>query len=191
MKPLIVTLALLAALAAAPAAQRAAQIPLPVHFTGAVISAGGVGNPTGTARVEIDVRRWSTPQERSKLVDALAKSTNSLLDELQDAKSVGSIRFNTQLAWDLRYARELPLDEGGTRVFLATDRPMSVFEVWNQPRYSNYPFTLVDLRITPEGKGTGSMMLAARVTADKDGRFIEVENYASEPIAITQLEMVR
>jgi hypothetical protein len=192
MRPLIFTLTLIAALAAAPSAQRrAAQIHLPLHLTGTVISAGGIGNPTGTARVELNITRWSSPQERTQLVQALTKGEDTLLHQLQDAKSVGTIRFNTQLGWDLRYAREVPQDEGGTRVFLATDRPMSAFEIWNQPRYSNYPFTLVDLRFDPDGKASGSLILAARVTADRDGRFIEVENFASQPIPITQLEVER
>jgi hypothetical protein len=177
--------------AAAPVAQRnAPAVHLPLRLTGAVISAGGIGNPTGTARIEIAVTRWSSPDERAHLTNALVKNgQDELLKELAKAKPVGTIRFNTQLAYDLRYARETPLDEGGTRVFLATDRPMSIWEIWNDPQYSRYPFTLVDLRFPRAGEASGSLLLAARVTADKDGRFVNVENFATQPIPISNIEM--
>jgi hypothetical protein len=173
-------------------AQSRAAVQLPLRLSGVVVSAGGVGNPTGTARVDIAVNRLSTTEERAKLADVLThKGQDALLDALREAKSVGTIRFNTELAWDLRYARQLPRDEGGTRIYLATDRPMSMAELWNQPRYSQYPFTLIELQFDGDGRASGSLMLAARVTADKDGRFIEVENFASEAIPITQIEMQR
>jgi hypothetical protein len=188
MKRLLLALGLVAAVAAAPAAQRDhSGVTLPLHLTAGVISAGGIGNPTGTARVEINVKRWSSPSERATLVNAVAKGQDKLLDELKDQKPVGTVRFNTELAWDLRYARQMPREEGGTRVFLATDRPMSVLEIWNDPRYSQYPFTLIDLQFDRDGNATGSIMLAARVTADKDGRFIQVENFATQPIPLTDI----
>jgi hypothetical protein len=190
MKHLFIALAFAAAAGTIPSAQSRRPIQLPLHLTGTVISAGGVGNPTGTARVEINVTRWSTTAERTRLTDALTKDgQDKLLRELRGEKSVGTIRFNTELAYDLRYSREIPQDEGGTRVFLATDRPMSVAELWNQPRYSQYPFTLIELQFDPDGGATGSLLLAARVTADRDGRFIQVENFASEPIPFRQLQV--
>lgn len=194
MKQLVLALALVTAVVAAPLAQRpSAAVPLPLHLTAGLISAGGIGNPTGTGRLEINVSRWSSDAEREQLVSALTtRGQDALLEELSKAKSVGTIRFNTELAYDLRYARQVPADEGGTRVFLATDRPMSIWEIWNDPRYSRYPFTLIDLQFDRDGKpSAGSLLLAARVTADRDGRFIQVENFATQPIQITDIEVRR
>jgi hypothetical protein len=189
MKALLIAFGLLGA-AAIPPQHHTTNITLPLHLTAGLISAGGIGNPTGTARVELQVKRWSSADERSALLKALTdKGQDELLHQLSGAKSVGTIRVNTQLAWDLRYARETPDEEGGTRVFLATDRPMTAWEIWNDPRYSQYPFTLIDLRFPPEGEPTGSLMLAARVTADKDGRLVNVENFATQPIQMTDLQI--
>ncbi len=189
MKSLLIAFGLLGA-TATPPQHHAANITLPLHLTGALISAGGVGNPTGTGRVELQIKRWSSANERSALLKALTeKGQDELLHQLSGAKSVGTIRVNTQLAWDLRYAREIPDEEGGTRVFLATDRPMSAWEIWNEPRYSQYPFTLIDLRFPPEGEPTGALMLAAKVTPDKDGRFVNVENFATQPIQMTDVHI--
>ena len=39
-----------------------------------------------------------------------------------------------------------PLDDGGTRILIATDRYMTFEEVRNQPRSYDYPFTFLDIR---------------------------------------------
>jgi hypothetical protein len=189
MKAMLVAAAVLLAAAVNPHAQTSAP-KLPLHLTAGLISAGAPGNPAGVGRIEIRVARWSTAGERSGLIEALTQhGQDALREALIDAKPVGTVRFNTELAYDLHYARALPDEEGGTRVFLATDRPMSVLEVWNQPRYSNYPFTLLELRFSRGGDISGSLVLAARVSADRDGRFITVENYATEPIALTNVKV--
>lgn len=190
MKQTLLVVVLLAAAATARSHAQAGQVQLPLRLSGALISAGGIGNPTGTGRIEITISRWSTAAERSKLVTTLAQQgQDALLDELSRAKSVGTVRFNTGLAWDLRYAREVPRAEGGSLVYAATDRPMSAWEIWNDPQYSRYPFTLIELRFDRERPPDGSLLLAARVTADNDGRFVTVENFATQPIRITQIEL--
>ena len=196
MKPIIAcTFALLLTALAWPSAQTARRSPgveLPLRLAGSAVSAGGVGNPTGAGRIEITVTRISTNQERDGLRQSLAqKGQDALLDELQDARSVGTIRFGTQLAYDLRYAQQTAGEDGGVRLFLATDRPMSAWEVWNAPRYSQYPFTLINIDIDRNGRGSGTMMLAARVTSDDEGRFINVENFATEPVRLNNLEITR
>ena len=49
-------------------------------------------------------------------------------------KSVGSIRTPQTLAWDLRYARQFKLHEGGRRIVLVTDRPIGFREAANSTR---------------------------------------------------------
>jgi hypothetical protein len=163
---------------------------LPLRLTGAAVSGGGIGNPTGTARVDIVVKRLSTDRERQGLLDKLKTGQKALLDELQHAKPVGTIQFGTELAYDLHYARHTRGEDGGDRLVLATDRPVSAWEVWNQPRYADYPFTLIDVQVDG-AKAKGTMILAAQITADKDGRFIHVENYGTQPIQLNNLEVSR
>jgi hypothetical protein len=161
---------------------------LPVRITGTAISAGGFRNPLGTARIEINMNRLSTPGQRDQLLQRLKQDgQGELLEALREAPSVGTIRFNTELAWDLRYA-SMSAGAGNTvQLFLATDRPMSFAELWNQPQYSDYPFTLINLELSPERRGKGTMILAARINADDSGRFVHVENYGSTPVQLNEL----
>ena len=65
---------------------------------------------------------------------------------------------------------------------------MSFRELWTQPEYSDYPFTLITLELVPERKGKGTMILAAQITGDEIGRFVHVENYGSSPVQLNDLE---
>ena len=162
---------------------------LPLRITGNAISAGGFRNPFGTARVEINLKRLSTPDQRSQLLQRLKQDgQGGLLEALRKAPSVGTIRLNLELAWDLRYASMRPGAGNTVQLSLATDRPMSFRELWNQPQYSDYPFTLINLDLVPEGKGKGTMLLAAQITTDQTGRFVHVENYGSMPVQLNDLE---
>jgi hypothetical protein len=162
---------------------------LPVSITGTAISAGGFRNPLGTARVEIQLNRLSTPGQREALLQRLKDDgQGGLLDALRDAPSAGTIRFNTELAWDLRYASVRPGPGNTVQLFLATDRPMTFRELWNQPQYADYPFTLINIELSPERKGKGTMILAAQIRADDTGRFVHVENYGSMPVQLNDLE---
>jgi hypothetical protein len=161
---------------------------LPLRITGTAISAGGFRNPTGVARVEIDLNRLSSPDQRSEFLQRLkTDGQDALLEALRKASSVGTIRFDTNLAWDLRYAMMRPGPANPVQLFLATDRPMSITEVWNQPQYSDYPFTLINLELGADLKGKGTMILAARITGEETGRFVHVENYGSQPVQLNDL----
>jgi len=165
------------------------NLDLPLRITGTAISAGGFRNPVGTARVEIHLNRLSTPEQRNDLLQRLKQDgQGGLLEALRKAPSVGTIRLNTELAWDLRYASMKPGAGNTVQLFLATDRPMSFRELWNQPQYSDYPFTLINIELVPERKSKGTMILAAQITGEETGRFVHVENYGSLPVQLNDLE---
>jgi hypothetical protein len=133
------------------------------------------------------VTRWSTEAERGLLARTLlSKGAGDLLDVLRDQKSVGTIRTPDSLAYDLRYAHQEPADEGGRRIVLATDRPISFWEARNQPRTMDYPFTVVQMQIDRNGEGKGTLSYATKIIAR--GNTIELEHFATSPVMLTQIE---
>jgi hypothetical protein len=141
----------------------------------------------GAGRVIMRVERWSTESERGLLTRTLLqKGAGELLDVLQDQKSVGTIRTPDSLGYDLRYAHQEPGDEGGRRVVLATDRPISFWEARNQPRTMDYPFTVIQMELDRSGHGKGTMSYATKITAR--GNTVELENFASSPVMLTEIE---
>jgi hypothetical protein len=85
--------------------------------------------------VDIAIERWSTEDERQKLITTFKeKGASKLLDTLQDLKRVGYIRLPTSIGYDLHFARQVALDEGGQKILIATDRKIGFAEARNQPR---------------------------------------------------------
>jgi len=135
------------------------------------------------------VDRWSSDAEHDKLINALTtKGADKLLDVLQDLPVKGNFRAPGQLGWDIRYARHYPTDEGGERVVLATDRPIGFLEQANQPRSINYPFTIIEMQLNRAGEGQGKMSLATKVILDKKKNMITLENFALQPVQLTQVK---
>jgi hypothetical protein len=185
---LILSVTLLAAVVAAPQAQESLE--LPAEFTAFAVSTGGPRTSSVATNVDITIDRWSTPEETQRLMGLLKeKDTDELLDALRDMKSVGTINTPGNLAYDLRYAHHEPAPDGGRRIFLATDRPISYWEAVNRPRVSNYPFTFIELRMNGKGEGEGKLALATKIGLSRDGKVIELVNYAAQPIQLNQVQL--
>jgi hypothetical protein len=139
----------------------------------------------GTTQVEIAIERWSTMAERSRLLSTLREQgPDKLLDVLRDMPKVGYIRRTTSIGWDLHYAHHDQLPDGGERVVVATDRPVSEWEAFNQPRTVDYPFTVIELHLNANGEGEGKMSYATRVTADAESNTVVLENWGTTPVLL-------
>jgi hypothetical protein len=156
----------------------------PEEFTAVAIQNNNLGG--GADRVIIRVTRWSSEKERAQLAAALQKGPDQLLDDLQDQKSVGTIRTPDSLGYDLRYAHQEPGEDGGRRVVIATDRPIGFWESREQPRSIQYPFTVIQIEIDKNGEGKGTLSYATKVMAR--GNLIVLENFATSPIMLREVQ---
>jgi hypothetical protein len=169
----------------------------PERFTAWALSMGTIA-PGANQTVDFWVDRWSTPEEREQLVTAaIEKGPDGLLRTLQKMKVAGRMRMpgwqgpdphNARLGWDIRYAWQQPLPEGGRRVFLAFDRYIGFQEARSQPRSIDYPFTLVEVRLNSAGEGEGKWAVATKVKFDKEKKVMELENYGSEPVRLQKVK---
>ena len=174
-----------ATLLAAGPAGHAQTMGQPERFTATAINLDR--GRSGT--VEIAVTRWSSDADRTKLVTtALENGPEKLLNTLQHMPRAGYVRTPDSIGWDLHYAHHAPLPEGGERVVIATDRPISFWEAANQPRSIDYPFTVIEMHVNADGEGEGKMSVATKIIADKENKIITLENYGTQP---TLLENVR
>ena len=185
-KALVITVAACLAAAAGAAQTRGGR----ERFTAfAVNMDASAGARTGAGAVEIVVQRWSSDAERDRLFNALAeKGPEKLLDTLQKLPRAGYIRTPNSIGYDLHFARKAPLDEGGERIVIATDRYISFWEARNQPRSIDYPFTVIEMRINRDGVGEGKMSLATKITLDKDKKMLELENYGTQPVLLQNIK---
>ena len=186
----ILALGVLIAAAGGTASTGSAARAAAVRFTATAVSLGGPRTPSGTAQLDIVIDHWSSDAEREKLLAVLKRNGDQeeLLHVLQNLEPVGHIRTPHSVGYDLRYANREPGDDGGERVFIATDRPIGFWEAANQPRSLQYPFTFIELHLDGHGKGEGKLSLATRVLPSSSGRLIQLENYAAQPVMLTQVE---
>ena len=185
-KALVITLAACFAAAAVAAQTRGGR----ERFTAFAVNLdASAGARTGAGVVEIVVQRWSSDAERDRLFTALAdKGPEKLLDTLQKLPRAGYIRTPNSIGYDLHFARKAPLDEGGERIVIATDRYISFWEARNRPRSIDYPFTVIEMRINRDGVGEGKMSLATKITLDKDKKMLELENYGTQPVLLQNVK---
>jgi hypothetical protein len=142
--------------------------------------------------IQIVIDRWSTDAERERLMNVMMnKGPSALLETLQKARRVGYIRSNTSLGWDLHFAWRVRGEDGGQRIIIATDRPMSFSETWNQSRSVDYPFTIIELRVNDSGEGDGTLSLATKIIPDKANNIVTLENYDIQRIRLQQVKRER
>ena len=155
------------------------------EFTAVAIANNTVQSGAGTVLMSVD--RWSTAAERDRLVETLLnKGPRALLDALQDTRPVGRIRTPDSIGYDLHYAFQTPGEDGGRRIVIATDRPIGFWEAYDQPRTIDYPFTIVQMQIGADGRGTGTLSEFTKVIAYENNIFLE--NFANAPVMLTEIK---
>lgn len=162
-------------------------------FTGFAIN---MNSQPSTATVDITIERWSSDAERDALLAVLTeekdpyRANDKLLHALQKMPKAGYIRTPQTLAWDLRYAHQNPLDEGGRRIVVATDRPIGFREARNQPRTMDYPFTIVEIRLDKNDKGQGKILAGTRLLIDKNNHLV-LEHYGQQPVRFNEIRKLK
>ena len=186
---------------AASALAAAVLVPPPVSgqaqkesFTGFAIN---MNSGPSTAVVDFTIERWSTDAERASLLNILKEVKDSyraneqMLKALQKMPKTGSIRTPERLAWDLHYARQSPLDEGGRRIVLATDRPIGFREARVQAETMDYPFTIIEVQLDKDDKGVGKILAGTRLYIDKKSGEVVLENYAQQPVRFNEIHRLK
>ena len=128
--------------------------------------------------VNIHIDQFSTPDDRKALIDAFTRSgQDGLVDVLEDMKSKGRVRFASGgVGNDVKYIIELP-SESGRRFRLVTDRNLAFGELYSGSRSSDYSVGAIELVLTPDGKGSGTVLPACKLKVDKKTQEIEIETY--------------
>lgn len=166
----------------------AAQAPRE-EFSSTLSNISNVGG-VGITPLTIRIIRWTSDEDHERMMGLLRdKGQDAFLRALTDQEPVGSIATPTSLKYDFFYARQQPLEEGGRRIFMITDRPMDFYERFNSLRSRDYPFTVIEMQLDKEGSGQGS--LAQLVQLKLVGNFLGIENLATSPMKLSDIKKVK
>ena len=158
---------------------------------GMTIQATAMGTSTQMGQiynVNIIIEQYSTPEEKELLINAFkSKGQDGLVDVLEDLKPKGRVRFASGgVGNDVKYIMELPSKDGLRRLRLVTDRNIAFGEQYQGTRSRDYSVGTIELELTPDGKGSGTVLPACRLTVDKKKQQLEVETYKN-PWKLTNL----
>jgi hypothetical protein len=140
---------------------------------------------------QIDINRWSTQQEIDSLKALLVeKGEGPLLAALEKIKPpCGIIATNNSIGWDLHGAIKTPLPNGGQKIVLITNRPMSFARAAGDSNSTNYQFTLAEIRLDKDNgrKGEGKLAQSVGITYNPTTKGLELTNYGALPLGLSDV----
>ena len=141
---------------------------------------------TGTVIVE----DYSSDAEVNELADVLkTKGQNGLVSAMGKIKAKGRIALTGTVGNQVEVIRQKPGPKG-RRLILVSDRQMSLPELWNSGRSTDYKFSIVVLDLNAEGKGDGLVYYAVKLKFNKSGQ-LELEHYGQAPGRIAQAMLMK
>lgn len=180
------TLLLAFALMATPTVAKDKNKSIEQYRANAIVQTGG-----GSSVTEINIYRWTTDDERAELLEAIKKATENprknsreIAKALRGQKKAGYAFFAGKQGYPLRYARSFDLGGGKRQIILATDRPVSFQEVYQQTQLGDFDVTLVVLNLDENGKGEGLLSMGTEVKWNNQEGKIEITNVTSQPIKL-------
>jgi hypothetical protein len=133
----------------------------------------GTGTQMGqNIGVTLNIYEFSTPADRTTLVQAFEKGQNQgLVTALQKMKAVGHIEITGTLGFDCSYIAMTPTPTG-RRIVFATNRQIRFGEAWTDSQSMSFDLTagVLDLNDQDKSKSTGSLYPLAQLIIDKEGK---------------------
>jgi hypothetical protein len=182
------------------------------YAEGPALRLRAIGVGASLAPLTIELNRWSTDAERARLHAALAAPPPAtppaaaagrggrggapppspdarLTAAVKAAPTCGYIWSDGATGFSIKYAWRSGSPGGAERIVLVTERRLATETL---PSPSDAPseqeFTVVEMRIDPNGNGEGKTSLTGKVVMDTSANTLALDAYASAPI---QLKVTR
>jgi hypothetical protein len=158
----------------------------------AIVQTAGTGSTA-----EINIYRWSSDDERNEILEVIKKATDDkrknnrdVAKALRGQEKTGYAFMAGRQGYPLRYAREFQMGGGKRQIILATDRPVSFQEVYQQTQLGDFDVTMVLLNVDENGNGEGLLSVGTEVKWNESTGKLEVTNVTSQPIKLTNVRRV-
>jgi hypothetical protein len=137
--------------------------------------------------VNLYVTGWTTDQQVQDYISVLReKGPDGLVKAMEKTSDVGRISPTGFVGNGFRFARYRPGKDGGLRITMVTNRPMSFGELYRGGRSTDYQFGIAVLDVDKSGKGTGQLAPVCKIKFNKNGE-LEIENYGQKPLRLANV----
>lgn len=124
--------------------------------------AQGAAPGMATTLLNIDIDRFSTPEEQAEMLQAYRRGgQDALLEEMRDDR-VGRMYRPGHLGVDLLYADSQPTPEG-RRIVVIAERWRTFAELYGPSLLGDYPFIVAWFTLEEDGRGEGGLTSAAEL----------------------------
>jgi hypothetical protein len=147
----------------------------PEYYSGVWAVTGGSAGGS-TVRINITVSRYNTDAEVQKYAELLKEKGPEDLRRKLEGEDVGRLAFVGRVGTEIAVARKL-VNGGKTTIRLITPRNFSYAELHNAGRSVDYPYTIIELTLDKNGKGTGTAMGGASIRFNKKKNIYEIESF--------------
>jgi hypothetical protein len=135
---------------------------------------GGSGGGS-TVSINIHINRYNTNEDIKKFADLLAQDGPDRLRRALEDEDVGQLSSTGSVGTPIAIARKL-VKGNKTIIRVVTARNLSFAELRNSGRSVDYPFTMLELVLDKDGKGTGTAIGAAKIRFNKKKNIYEIES---------------
>ncbi|NOT44558.1 MAG: hypothetical protein HOP14_08150 [Acidobacteria bacterium] len=184
-----------------------------IALTSAVLSAQAQPDPSGSealvserivattanlaagsnVELRVELKRWSTEDERTDILSAAREGPEALQQALRDTDTLGlAFTGDSAVGYFIRYAFRQELPGGGHRVVLATEPRLGsrLARPWRATAAGpDYPFSVIELRLDRNGRGTGTMSFAAQVVVDEPAGTVGLQGFDTAPVLLNGATM--
>jgi hypothetical protein len=136
-----------------------------------------VGGPAGGKTVDLDfhIKQYAPLEKINQYGELLKEGGQEALLRALEKEDNGQISPVGSTGIPLAVALSEPGAESHSIYILAV-RYMPFLELWYGGRSRDYPFAVFELKIGPQGKGSGSAILAAKISFRKKEQTYEIES---------------
>lgn len=122
--------------------------------------------------VNIIIEELSTPDDQKVLLEAFNQKKNEgLVNALSKMKSKGHISITGTLGYDVNYIRQFAMPDGGTKIRLVTNRPITFGEAWSDSRSMDYSLSGAEIILSADKKkNSGILAPACQFKIDKENQ---------------------
>jgi hypothetical protein len=148
--------------------------PGPEHYSATWMITGGSAGGT-TVPIDIRITKYNTNEEISEYASVLKTKGPAGLRSVLEKQDVGQFSPVGRVGTTMAVARKL-VDGDKTFIRALTLRNLSFAELHNSSRSVDYPYTIVEMTVDKDGKGTGTAIGAAKIRFDKKKNIYEIES---------------
>jgi len=162
--------------------------PIADQFTATLVTTTGATARGLGEEVTIWIDEYTSDETAQALIKTLADGGQiALRDELSNHRA-GRIRLGTNTSYPLCVARQRIASDGRV-ILLATNSPLSGFQMNQGLRAQDYPIGFIELKLKADGTGEGTAVGMAKVSFDEN-KNLNIASYGTQPSRLLNVETV-